>query len=133
MDHQQRLDLYETTLIQRQIQLFRKIRADLQQKVTQYNQQLPTYHIQRLKDQTQLRKDHLAYQICTYLGIYQKQLASFAAKLDALNPLATLYRGYAIATKDGKVITDSNTIKIGDQIKVQLHKGLLHCLIQHLK
>ncbi|MDA1302114.1 MAG: exodeoxyribonuclease VII large subunit, partial [Proteobacteria bacterium] len=48
------------------------------------------------------------------------------AKLNALSPLATLERGYAIATDHaGHVVTDARSVAPGDQIEVRLNKGRL--------
>ncbi|MBT8362941.1 MAG: exodeoxyribonuclease VII large subunit [Deltaproteobacteria bacterium] len=58
-----------------------------------------------------------------------------AAILDSVSPLATLARGYAIASIDSqdkkiqKVITDSAQVSKGEKIGVQLHKGTLTCSI----
>lgn len=49
------------------------------------------------------------------------------ATLQAVSPLATLDRGYAIASFHGKVLTESNMVHKGDRIEVRLHKGLIHC------
>ena len=39
-------------------------------------------------------------------------------KLDAVSPLATLARGFAVVTRaDGSVITDASTVAVGDDIQ----------------
>jgi len=51
-------------------------------------------------------------------------------KLDALSPLATLERGYAIAqTEDGRFLNHSDQVEVGAMIQVRLAKGLLHCKV----
>lgn len=60
----------------------------------------------------------------------RSQLASAAAKLDGISPLATLQRGYAIATEDnGKIVHLAQQVKIGDQINVRLTDGTLGCRV----
>jgi exodeoxyribonuclease VII large subunit len=60
-------------------------------------------------------------------------LAQLAAKLDALSPLSTLQRGYAIATTDNQlVITNAKEVKAGDNINVRLAEGKLNCIIKSL-
>ncbi len=55
---------------------------------------------------------------------YKKQsLDHIISKLDVLNPLNTLSRGYAILKKDNKVIPSIKTIKINDEIKITLKDG----------
>lgn len=51
-------------------------------------------------------------------------------KLDALSPLATLQRGYAIAqTDDGRFLNRSDQVEVGAKIRVKLAKGSLHCQV----
>jgi exodeoxyribonuclease VII large subunit len=54
-------------------------------------------------------------------------LATQAAKLNSLSPLATLERGYSISTKDNQVIRDAASLNRGDKIQVILNKGKLNC------
>jgi len=60
-------------------------------------------------------------------------LAGAAALLDAVSPLATLARGYAIArtAPPGRnVITDAGQVKTGEKILVTLYRGSLECRIE---
>lgn len=53
-------------------------------------------------------------------------LASLSRTLNAISPLETLGRGYAIASKSsGETITDSRQVKPGEQIQLRLAKGTL--------
>lgn len=53
-------------------------------------------------------------------------LASLSRTLNAVSPLETLGRGYAIASKSsGETITDSRQVKSGEQIQLRLAKGTL--------
>lgn len=51
------------------------------------------------------------------------QLALLAQKLDALSPLKTLQRGYAIARIEDQVIKSINQVKVQDQISVTVSDG----------
>lgn len=55
------------------------------------------------------------------------------ATLHAVSPLATLDRGYAIATVDKKIIYDSSQVNPGDLIDVRLAHGSLNCEIINIK
>ena len=46
-------------------------------------------------------------------------------KLDVLNPMNTLKRGYSIVKKDDKVISDIKNIKVDDMINVNLKNGMI--------
>jgi exodeoxyribonuclease VII large subunit len=47
------------------------------------------------------------------------------ARLQALSPLATLNRGYAIVRADGSVLRDAADTHAGDRLRVQLAVGSL--------
>lgn len=61
------------------------------------------------------------------------RLESLAAHLQAVSPLSVLSRGYAIAfsrvKNRRKPILDSNRVKVGDPIEVQLKRGALQCTV----
>ena len=82
-----------------------------------------------------LRKVNENYQ---KVDIYIKQLEGFiknkqekvktdymkqVAKLDTLSPLKTLYRGYSITEKDGKIIKSQEQLKTGDYIEIRFTDG----------
>ncbi len=51
-------------------------------------------------------------------------------KLDAVSPLATLARGFAVVTHaDGRVITDAGTVAVGEEIHALLHRGTLRARV----
>jgi exodeoxyribonuclease VII large subunit len=58
---------------------------------------------------------------------------AIAATLQAVSPLSVLARGYAIAwaNRNGrrKILRDSNQVRIGDPVEVQLKKGRLTCTV----
>ncbi len=60
------------------------------------------------------------------------RLAVLAGRLQTLSPLATLARGYSIcASVDGKhVVSDVDSINIGERMSVRLHRGILQCLVE---
>ena len=45
------------------------------------------------------------------------------SKLEVLNPLNTLARGYSIVKKDGKVVSSIRNLKKDDEIKIELKDG----------
>ena len=58
------------------------------------------------------------------------RLALAQQKLDAVSPLATLARGFAVVTRpDGSVITDALSVAVGDEIHTRLHRGVLQSRI----
>ena len=61
------------------------------------------------------------------------QLTKSAATLNAISPLATLSRGYAIVNKDKILVRDTNQVSEGDQIQVRLATGSLDCTVNQTK
>ena len=60
----------------------------------------------------------------------RRDLEVLAAKLDALSPLTTLARGYAICTdSSGRVLTDYTEVNQGAEVAVQLKRGVLTCSV----
>ena len=53
----------------------------------------------------------------------EKHIKATAAKLESLNPLSVLARGYAVAEKDGAVITSKNQLSEGDRFTLTLSDG----------
>ena len=67
------------------------------------------------------------------LTVRSKELSELCAKLDAMSPLKILARGYGIASKGGKIITDAQSVKNGDMIDVRLGSGSLECEVKQVR
>ena len=53
-------------------------------------------------------------------------------KLEILNPITTLKRGYSVTLQDEKIITSIEKVKIGDVIKTSLSDGKLESVIKNI-
>jgi len=59
------------------------------------------------------------------------RFASSARTLDAVSPLATLDRGYAIVTNaTGHVVTDAAHLAPGDEIEARLSRGRVTAVVR---
>ena len=54
-------------------------------------------------------------------------------KLEILNPLNTLKRGYSITKKDNKVLTSIKNIKKDEMIEVNLSDGIINAKVNEIK
>lgn len=67
----------------------------------------------------------------TGLQYYEQRLALKAVRLEALSPLATLNRGYALVeTKAGAIIRRADQVEIGDKIRVYPAQGSFSAVVE---
>lgn len=57
----------------------------------------------------------------------QQQLRTLAATLNAVSPLATLDRGYALVIYKGRALLKSSAVEIGAEVNIKLADGELLC------
>lgn len=81
--------------------------------------------IQKEKTTLQNKKEKLPTTIKRLLEQNQNNCLSLINKLEILNPLLTIKRGYSITKMDNKVITSINKVKKNDQLEIQLQDGLI--------
>ena len=62
----------------------------------------------------------------------QHRFSLLTANLDAISPLASLARGYAVVRRetDGAILRDARTVNSGEELAVTLHRGSLRCLVK---
>ncbi len=53
-------------------------------------------------------------------------------KLEALNPLSVLARGYSVVELDGAVINDTEKLKIGDEVKIHFKDGSVNAVVDQI-
>ncbi len=74
---------------------------------------------------------HKGMQRCLEAKRHALQLA--AGKLQALNPLAVLARGYSIAEKQGKAVYSAGELKEGDELLLRFQKGRAQTIVQKIQ
>ncbi|MGH8568020.1 MAG: exodeoxyribonuclease VII large subunit, partial [Gammaproteobacteria bacterium] len=67
--------------------------------------------------------------IARRLAVHRERLAKLGATLDAVSPLSTLARGYAIVTTaaTGQVVRDSAVLSTGDAVTARFARGEADC------
>ena len=128
----QQIDLLEMGLIRLQTKLFNDMKIKLQNLQTELFHLNPLHSIREIKHQLNLHSQFLNNHATQSLNQQQQTIAALAAKLDALSPLATLKRGFAIATcgKDNHILQNAKEISVGDKILVKLRDGSLDCIVE---
>ena len=89
------------------------------------HQTSPLHRLQKLSFTRQVLEQRLQTAISKKLTSSKHQLVELSRALEAISPLATLGRGYAIVRKlaDGSIVRDAKQLKIGEQLTTQLQQG----------
>ena len=67
------------------------------------------------------------------LDNYNYKYSMYLNKLELLNPLNILNKGYSLVTLEGNVVKSSKDIKVNDCINVRLHEGNLEAIVKEIK
>jgi len=93
----------------------------------------PKDRVYQLQQQVDNLVKHLQNQVQLTIQRNGKVFSVLLGRLEALSPLQTLQRGYAIACgSDGKVITKAEQVIKGDQIEVVISDGRIKCLVKDI-
>lgn len=68
----------------------------------------------------------------TISEIYNEKSSSIlklSSKLEGLNPVSVLARGYSIAEKDGQVVSSKSQLKINDEFSLELSDGKIKAIV----
>lgn len=98
----------------------------LQIRLKQYN---PLVRIQHLKNNNYNLQERMQIAIKQVLATNRQKLNQLMQVLDTVSPLSTLKRGYAIVSKDVKILRSINDINVRDKINARLYDGELVCEI----
>lgn len=113
-------------LIQHHIQQKQQTLTTLKQRLRHPQQQLNEYQqrLQQLRHQFQ-------FAMAQHIKSKQQNLQALAQQLNAISPLNTLKRGYAIASdSNNHVITDAQAITEQDVLQLRLAHGKLVCRVE---
>ncbi|WP_058476098.1 exodeoxyribonuclease VII large subunit [Legionella steigerwaltii] len=128
----QTADYLERQLIAHMVYIIKRKIHQLHLCINHLNAQNPKTQIR----QTQILLQKITVQLIQYMqnkmNQLKYQLRTQLSTLHAVSPLATLDRGYAIATKKNKVLFSSQQVIIGDSIEVLLAQGNLTCEITQI-
>ena len=89
----------------------------------------PKLKAEQLEKQLSAKSEKLTRFMNIYISNKENKLIVAKGKLDGLNPLNVLNRGYAIAEKDEKIITSSKQLKNGDDFTVILSDGKINAKV----
>lgn len=114
--------------------LQRKIRSErryLNQLASSPALQRPDHALNQLRQRLDDLWTNLGKTLRNDLTLHRSQLGNLASRLEALSPLQTLGRGYAICrTADGQVLRQAEQVNEGELVQVTLHRGGLLCVVE---
>jgi exodeoxyribonuclease VII large subunit len=132
-ENMQRLDMAQMRLnnsIQREL-LSQQTRLTSLSHRLQSNK--PDKQLAQMKQAVQQLQQRMQHSLQLQLQDFKNKLARQAEVLNAVSPLSTLSRGYAIITTgSGEAVRASSQIKIGDTVTAQLHEGAFSCSVEKI-
>jgi len=130
----QTLDLLELRMQQSQKNTLNSLSQRLSKSQQRLQQQSPANKLQHIKNQLDYLGQRLTTGIKQTLASKSERLQQHALLLNAVSPLQTLGRGYAILQKDdGTVIRDSHDVKKGDLLAARIGQGQLELTVEKVK
>ena len=104
-------------------QLLTKKRQSIHLTSERLNNKNPIVLLQQAKTNLQQLENSLIQHSTLKVNQLKQAFTNQLATLHAVSPLATLDRGYAIATCNKTILFDSQQVQVGDVINVRLAKG----------
>ena len=131
-EQSQQLRLAARALRHLQQRRFGAVRAKLETLTAKLRSVTPHHKILRHRQSLRYQEQQSKTAILQWLQHYRERLGGIAAQLDTLSPLATLQRGYAVASKNQQLLASTRQVKVGDAITVRLKEGELDCAVTAL-
>jgi exodeoxyribonuclease VII large subunit len=98
-------------------------RAALQSQARALAHLSPQARLSNLRQRTDDLVAQAASSISHLVRLRRERLTGFAARLDALNPLAVLQRGYAVVRREGQLVRSVTQVSSSDQLSVRVSDG----------
>ncbi len=84
----------------------------------------------RIKKLDNIKSNYTLNNPDTLINQFNNSYEMLLNKLNLLNPLSVLSKGYSVVNKDGKAIKDIKDINIKDKINIKLHKGTIDAIVE---
>ena len=129
----QRLDEWEQRLLRSMRVNLATRRGAVAQLAAHLRQHSPALHVAAAHGRLQAASTTISSLMQRRLDLLGRRLSVAARTLDAVSPLATLQRGYAIVTDaSGAVVTDTQTLRPGDTIRARLARGVVDARVERI-
>lgn len=108
-------------------------RARLEIKKSVLQRMSPQNYIDNLRVRCDRASMAMENAVKQSIAVKSKEFSSLCAKLDAMSPLKILARGYSVASKGKKIISDISDVEKGDMINVRVSGGDIECEVTNVK
>jgi exodeoxyribonuclease VII large subunit len=126
----QRLDELERRSLASLQSTISRLQASLQTSQARLQQCSPGRRIGELQLHWRATAQRLGSAMQAAVTTRRQALAVYSRALNAISPLATLERGYAIVSRPGgDILRDASDVKTGEQINARLGRGKLVCTV----
>ena len=68
-----------------------------------------------------------------FLVSQKNELRLAISKINSLNPLSVMERGFSVVTKNQKIITSKKQVKKGDTVEVKFQDGIMSCIVDEVQ
>lgn len=94
------------------------------------NENSPEKQISKYNENISLFRNRLESLMNEKLNTAFEKIHKNGGKLEALNPVSVLQRGYSVAEKDGKIVSSVNDVKTDDLLNITLKDGKIITKVQ---
>lgn len=94
------------------------------------NENSPEKQISKYNENLSLFRNRLESIMNEKLNTAFERIHKNGGKLEALNPVSVLQRGYSVAEKDGKIVSSVNDVKTDDILNITLKDGKIITKVQ---
>ena len=105
-------------------------RAKLEMKKSVLQRMSPQNYIDNLRVRCDRASMAMENAVKHGMTVRSKEFSSLCAKLEAMSPLKILARGYSVASKEGRIISDVSGVEKGDVINVRVGGGDIECEVK---
>jgi exodeoxyribonuclease VII large subunit len=126
---EQRLDEVEARLLQTRNQIISNLSNKVEKAQSLLKILLPENRVRIVSQQIERFEMSLHHRTSITVQHYKNNLDSLCTKLESLNPLNVLGRGFALVQKNGAVIVDANNLSKGDIIETKFSKGQIQSIV----
>jgi exodeoxyribonuclease VII large subunit len=130
----QTLDMLELRMQQSQKNQLNHLQQRLNKGQQQLQQQSPVNTLQKIETQLSYLQKRLSTGFKQVIANKKERLQQHALLLNAVSPLQTLGRGYAILqTESAVIVRDSHDVKKGDLLSARIGHGQLNLIVEKVK